>query len=795
MSHLTSLGDIVDEVHNINESTFVSEVLLPKPLSPNSDFSRQINFEFDVIKAAPYGGSLAVLHSSNSENLNKLISIYDSMLNFVGNVELVESLHDFYITADETLVVIFNTPSIAVYDQRGNQILYHALSEQREYIVASAFWEFGAFISTFAGNVYYISDFSKLNITKFATDEDVIPNLTYTAVLPPKPGEHGPILWGIKPSDDDEQSHLVCVQKNSVKVIEYADKIVSFQFSSDYSMVVVLTNNSVDICDEFFRCVNVRLTFSDLYIKSAAWCGTSTILINTNEGLKMVGQSPQPCNFNISSDCFVITEIDGARVITKNNIVYIREVSDVALDFIHYAKSLTQSDKNNNKSNVASKSPSIQLYTTVSVPEDFARSDPLQVLNDVMDEAINGLLDAARFFRRHTFVRQILAIVIRYKDKCQHYDIEKYLKVLSDYRIISQIANSPINMPLTIAQFEQLGNERLVIRLCNRYLHFAAMRIAENLNVRSEIVGTHWAHCLIHCHSPNDVILDKLKLNESLIDRVELANCSFDLSSKLTDPNLSYEKEKLGLALLKSVPVKSRTVPLLIKRGEWQEAVEAAVESNDASLLVFVLKAATDQNQDAIVRQCITKHPSALSGWLSLHPDESERADLYEKSGQLRKSIFYRYKQGQTPEELVVKAKEAGDTFDMKCFANIIDIKNACKEFGFTYDPTLTAYQIFDRIVESKDPKSIKSAAKILKLEPDEVFTRRIEVAERICSDENDLTSMIGDAVKDASQEVLFDTFSNLMDDNKKNIAVILSKFITEDDYTYTFVQERLNKE
>ncbi|OHT02373.1 hypothetical protein TRFO_30570 [Tritrichomonas foetus] len=766
--------NIVDEIHILNDSTFVSESLIQPPLTSSSIFSKNINFEFDVVRAAPYGGSFAVLHSSYSENITKIISLYDPSLNFIKNIELTESLQDFYLTADEMLVVVYNTPSIAVYDQRGHQILYKLLSDQQEFIVASAFWEHGIFIATFAGNVYHVFDFSKLIITKYATDEKNVPNITYGVVLPPKAGSHGPIFWGVIPSESDEnQSCIVCVQKNNIKVIEYGEKVLSIQYCGDFSMSMVQTPNSVDVCDEYLRCVNARLLTNDLGVRKACWCGNSTILIVTNDGLKMIGQSTQPIKFQITSECFPFTDVDGARVVTKSNITYIREASDVPLDFI--------------KKNM--KSPAIKLFATVSVPEDFAKSDPLETLRDVMDQAINGLLEASTFFRKPSFIKQLLGIVTRYKGECKNYNSEKYLNVISNYRVISQLAESPVNMPLTVAQLSNLGNERLLVRLCNRYLHFIANRVAEYLNMQTEIVGTHWAHCLIYSHSKNDEILKKLKLMESNIDRVELATCSFELASKLDDFELSMEKEKLALALLKSVPAKSRTVPLLIKRGEWSDAVEAAVDSNDSSLLVYVLKSATEQNQDSIVRDCITKHLIALDGWLQLHPDEPKRAELLEKSGLLRESLFFRFKQGQPIETLISKAKECGASLDLEYFQAVAILKQACREYAIDYQPGLTAYDIFDLIIEKQQPKLLKPAAKMLRLQQDEVITRRIEIAQKLGKNE-----MIEEAAKNASQEILYHTFMNLMDDGKRDIALIINKFIKEDDYMTPRINQRLSE-
>lgn len=769
-----SINNIVDEIHVFNDnSTFVSESLIRPLVSPTHPFTKNINFEYDIIRPAPYGGSFAILHSTFSQNLTKTISIYDPSLNFLRKIELTESIQDFYFTADEMIVVVFNKPAIGVYDQRGKLILMKDLSNQQEFIVASAFWENGIMIATFAGNVYHVYDFSKLIITKFINDEQYIPNITLGFILPPKKDVHGPIFWGVMPTGADDNCKLICVQKNRIKAIDYNGRILYAQYSSDLSMALILTPTSVDVCDEYLRRVITKFIIPDYSIIRGCWCGSSTILLTTTDGLKMLGQSDKPVSFNISSDCFASTDIDGARVITHTKITYIREASGVPLDFI------------NNNTN----SPSIKLFNIVSHQKDFATSDPLESLRGVMDKAINGLLDAVTFFRNPAFVKNMLRIVTRYKNECSNYDSKRYQNAVTYNRITSHLSEKPANMPLTVTQLLAIGNERLLIRLCNRYLHHLAFKVADYLNSGIELVSSHWAHCLVFSHASNEDILAKIDKIDNAIDRVELAASSFDLSERTEDNAFKVQKENLAILLLKTVPAKSRTVPLLIQRGEWSEAVEAAVESNDSSLLAFVLKSATEQNQDSLVRDCITKHLIALDSWLKMHPDEPQKAQLLEKSGLLRDSLFIRFKEGEPEDQLAKKAKEKNDILDFDYFQQIAALKNVCNTYNIDYDQSMTTYDAFDKIIEMRQPNILKQAAKMLKLQPDEVLARRIFVSQKTGQED-----LINEAAKDASPEVLYYTFLNLMDDGNVDLANKIKSFIKEDSYLTPLIEQRTAK-
>ena len=245
----------------------------------------------------------------------------------------------------------------------------------------------------------------------------------------------------------------------------------------------------------------------------------------------------------------------------------------------------------------------------------------------------------------------------------------------------------------------------------------------------------------------------------------------------------------MAILLLKTVPAKSRTVPLLIQRGEWSEAVEAAVESNDSSLLAFVLKSATEQNQDSLVRDCITKHLIALDSWLKMHPDEPQKAQLLEKSGLLRDSLFIRFKEGEPEDQLAKKAKENNDILDFDYFQQIAALKNVCNTYNIDYDQSMTTYDAFDKIIEMRQPNILKQAAKMLKLQPDEVLARRIFVSQKTGQED-----LINEAAKDASPEVLYYTFLNLMDDGNVDLANKIKSFIKEDSYLTPLIEQRTAK-
>jgi hypothetical protein len=175
--------------------------------------------------------------------------------------------------------------------------------------------------------------------------------------------------------------------------------------------------------------------------------------------------------------------------------------------------------------------------------------------------------------------------------------------------------------------------------------------------------------------------------------------------------------------------IKSRTVPLLVKREQWAEAVETAVDSHDSSTIAYVLKAATHRNQDEIVRECITKHVFALNSWLQLHPDDPNRPALLERAGLLRDALMTRYLSGEAAKVLTNRVTFDKDSLSLDVIQMDADLKAACQLLQVQFKVDISPYQLFNHALKQGDPKLVSQVAKQLKLRDDEVFRWKIDYA------------------------------------------------------------------
>ncbi|KAH0787290.1 vacuolar protein sorting-associated protein [Histomonas meleagridis] len=748
--------------YNFSGAIFIKEKLRSNPLPEDSHFSKNINFEYDMIRAAPIGGCVGVIHmTGGNENF---IALYDSCLNFIRKIPspVPSPIKDFFITPEEVIVLLYEHNEIYAMDQRGKKIESKIIC-QGEYIITSAFYDYGLFLFTFSGKVLHVKNFITMEVEVFAEEntEDtmLIPNLKNVAVVPPN-DEHDFVVWGYATRPETFEYMLICIQEGDIQSVHFPDEINLMRFSANYQLALVLCQDSVYICSSTFDRAFDRLQIDGVPLKNATWCGNSSVLIYTENEMIMVGDTEQILSWPMEKGCTFTTEFDGARVISHDDIWYIREVMGAPLDFI----------KEDNEA------PSYKFFSAVSDPRSFVNSDPIVEMSSELPKAIEGCLDCCKFYRNQDFVRSLLLCVAKFKNKVEDYNTQDYLDAITNIKITSNISKEPVNMPLTESQLLHLGYRRLLLRLCNRFLHFYAFRIAEFLNDYEELIYSHWANCMLRSNASPTEIVRRIKNNGYNFDYVELATLAFDLADELNDP----QKKELALNLLKENKVKSHSVPLLIRQGQWSAAVEAAVTSNDISLIAYVLNSATEQYQDDIVRKCISQNKIALSCWLKLHPEESEISNLLMKSGSTRTSRYYRMINGDDIKRIKADSKKdkTSSKLDLEIYDRINDLKETAAKFNIEFTNDLTAYKLFDKVLEATGEQKIAmNVAKALKMSSDEILNRMIEMAIKLNKDE-----LMRDGAKIASQDDIYNAILDLADAGRNREAMYMINFIKSNE-------------
>jgi hypothetical protein len=279
---------------------------------------------------------------------------------------------------------------------------------------------------------------------------------------------------------------------------------------------------------------------------------------------------------------------------------------------------------------------------------------------------------------------------------------------------------------MTTAQLIHLGFEPLIMRLCNRYLHLHALRVSEFLNLSLENrISIHWGHCLVHSQSSPSEIIWKLSRAGSTLDYISLANAAFDLAECEVDETTKHRRRSLALQLLNENKVKSGAVPVLIRREQWEEAIQTAAESNDASLLSYVLARAEEANRVDVIQSQIAVNPIALRCWSQLHEGGVEVGAA--GSGDKWQKQAVRVEQSLRLMKGIDEGKGSKDPLLKEAREKRKAMKKACAMLGQDYVEGMTPCERVRAALKTGDPKMVEKVAKLVEVQGEMLLKCKLE--------------------------------------------------------------------
>jgi len=754
-----------------NETRYILEEVLKSPKNEYDPFGSRVNFVEDQFSVAQSGGIIAVCHSSEPSILtfNPQISLFDQGLNLLRVIrsKSSKSLKGFYITPEEILVCVHDDNIVYLYSQRGDLIAKKALTEDPNFMmVYLAFWEEGLFAVAFSGQIIVLEDFSEMKVSPFANcNEFSISFVTATSNLPSNGNNYGPILWAA--ASKDGQYYILCIQKDSVIAQEVSLEVSFISFSPNNKLVMVKCHEIVIIYSSDFSNSYAELDLSALEIRNLSWCGDNSILatsiIKTTENaiqphfrLIMLGLCSKAQYWDFNSGIFIVPETDGARVITSTNVYLLREVpsEDGTLSFI-----------------LNSESSGLKLFSAINDKITLATKNIYTDTASIHDALIQ-CLSAAQFYNNITIRRALLESVVRSKHHDPSFDSSMFTQIITQIRVCDNLSSKPYNMPITILQLKGLRSDRLIIRLCNRYLHQYAFRIAEYVNERSDMIYVHWAHCLIRSNSSAKTIVKRIKENGGAVDFVELAQLSFSLG-----------KEELGNLLLSENPIKSRCVPLYIQRKDWASAVSAAVDSNNESLLISVLKDLVSSKQDGLIADCISKNSVALAAWIIINPNDPNIVQLLANSGRFKEAFCAAFNlhigNKLDSNELLKLTKQYKETLAEMVAKNYLVFQNVN---GESNDTPVSPYKLIDNIIQSGDLSKAKTVSKTLGISKQDLLWRMVHVY--ISQQKPELIQNI---LSMGSEDMIVSIYQHLRDYGGEELFVSSLELITD-----SYIKQRI---
>ncbi|KAK0388462.1 hypothetical protein NLU13_4706 [Sarocladium strictum] len=347
-----------------------------------------------------------------------------------------------------------------------------------------------------------------------------------------------------------------------------------------------------------------------LYVE---WCG-SDALIAWEDEVHIIGPGDASISYLYDSTrVHVISEIDGARLITNDFCEFLERVPRETLEVFGQAMESTPA--------------SILLEAVGQLEIESPKADDcIQLIRGNLTEAVDTCVNAAgREYDIH-WQKRLLKAASFGKSVLDIYNSDDFVDMCETLRVLNAVRYYEVAMPLSFEQYLTLTQEKLIQRLLNRHEYLLAIKIAGYLKLPTNRIYVHWASTKVKVGTEDDDTICKL-----VVER---------LSGK---PGISFEeiaraayhegRSRLATELLNYEPRGGRQVPLLLDMEEDELALDKAVESGDTDLLLSVLLQLKKKLPLATFFRTLNARPTATA--------LVEAAAMMDNDNTLLKDLYY----------------------------------------------------------------------------------------------------------------------------------------------------------
>lgn len=305
-----------------------------------------------------------------------------------------------------------------------------------------------------------------------------------------------------------------------------------------------------------------------------AWCGEdAVVLLWRNTGILMVGPYGDWLNFPYNCAVHLVAESDCCRIVTSQS-----------CDMLQRVPASTEAIRR-----IGSTDPAALMYDAMEAFED---GDPKSddnirsiAANDQLGDAVHACISAAAAEYDISRQQALLKAASYGKAFCDNADPTEFVETACKLRVLNEVRNPKVGLPLTIQQYNRLTPEVLVSRLTIRDHHLLALRICDLLKLKNERVLVHWASEKVKrmaaTPSSDEEICTKIKNQLKSYGRVsylEVAASAYHMG-----------RRRLATMILDLEQNAADQVPLLLSMKEEELALQKAINSEDTDLIYLTL--------------------------------------------------------------------------------------------------------------------------------------------------------------------------------------------------------------
>lgn len=172
------------------------------------------------------------------------------------------------------------------------------------------------------------------------------------------------------------------------------------------------------------------------------------------------------------------------------------------------------------------------------------------------------------------------------------FDSNKLVAMIKHLKVLNNLRRDWVARPITYTQLKYMrtNGEMLIKRLLDSHHHFLALQISKFWKLRQEHIFVHWA-----CAKLTDQAFSDQEMCELICSKLNL--CKSVSYTDIARKALDSGRKDLAIRLLENEPAISRKVPLLLHMGEYDMALDRAIESSDPDLIYLVIMKIHEQDK------------------------------------------------------------------------------------------------------------------------------------------------------------------------------------------------------
>ncbi|RZF45723.1 hypothetical protein LSTR_LSTR005018 [Laodelphax striatellus] len=347
--------------------------------------------------------------------------------------------------------------------------------------------------------------------------------------------------------------------------------IVAMAVSEPQRKLAVMTNSGMVWIggSDLHHCYRLFDTHNKTPPKELVWCGEDAVAIYRDSNVEIIDEKEDPLNFYFEIPIKLVQELDCVRIVSQYSHEILQKVPFVVQEIFR----------------INGTGPGAYLLEASKQfkKRSYRADEYIHLVKPKLVKAVDQCITAAG----HEFTAEGQKMLMKAAQygKCflAEFNPSPYVEMCRMLRVLNAVRDVKIGIPVTCNQLKVIGIQKLLDMLLIRRQYFLAIHIAKHLRLPdSSRILMHWAY---------------YKVQQSQLDREEIAS---EIAVKIMqNPGVSFSeiamkaadcgKTQLAIKLLDHEKRASLQVPLLLRLGQEQVALQKAVESGNTDLVYTVL--------------------------------------------------------------------------------------------------------------------------------------------------------------------------------------------------------------